>query len=234
MKNFLLLFLASFFCLTAFADGGKKDPEIKTNQKALKEFQDMKFGMFVHWGPVSLRGTEIGWSRGKEIPEAEYDQLYKEFNPVLFNADEWIKTLKDAGMKYLVITAKHHDGFCLWDSKYTDYDMAATPFKRDVLRELADACKNQGISFGTYYSVCDWYHPDFPLGSPGGRTKKANPNLDRYVQYLRNQVTELIQNYGPLSTIWFDVPQEVDPNHGIPTVKMIYDLQPDILISVCP
>jgi alpha-L-fucosidase len=86
----------------------------------------MKFGLFVHWGPVSLRGTEIGWSRGREIPIEEYDNLYKEFNPVLFNAKEWVKTIKDAGMKYLVITAKHHDGFCIWDSDYTDYDIMST------------------------------------------------------------------------------------------------------------
>jgi len=100
--------------------GGEGNPDLKTKQEALSRWQDLKFGMFIHWGPVSLRGTEIGWSRGPIIPIVEYDQLYNEFNPSLFNAEEWVKTAKEAGMKYLVITTKHHDGFCLWDSKYTE------------------------------------------------------------------------------------------------------------------
>ena len=122
----------------------------------------MRFGMFIHWGPVSLKGTEIGWSRGAQIPIAEYDNLYKQFNPTKFNADQWVAIAKAAGMKYIVITTKHHDGFCLWDTKLTDYNIMNTPFHRDVVKELAAACKKQGIAFGTYYSVCDWHHPDFP------------------------------------------------------------------------
>ncbi|MBN1854314.1 MAG: alpha-L-fucosidase [Pirellulales bacterium] len=199
--------------------------------ETIKKWQDMRFGMFIHWGPVSLKGTEIGWSRGSVIPEKEYDALYKEFNPVLFNADEWVSVAKAAGMKYLIITSKHHDGFCLWPSKYTDYDIGETPFGRDVLKELSDACRKQGIRFGTYHSVCDWYHPDFPLGSPGGKTKKTNPNLDRYMKHLENQVTELITNYGPLSTMWFDVPQEVGPERGKPVEALVRRLQPDITIN---
>jgi alpha-L-fucosidase len=113
----LLLPVLFAFTLTTMAQSYRTDEEL------LKEFQDMKFGMFVHWGPVSLRGTEIGWSRGKEVPSDEYDNLYKDFNPVRFNADEWIKTLKDAGMKYFIITSRHHDGFSLWPTAYSEYNI---------------------------------------------------------------------------------------------------------------
>ncbi len=198
---------------------------------ALKRWQDMGFGMFIHWGPVSLTGHEIGWSRGRQTPIEEYDQLYKRFNPTKFDADQWVRIAKDAGMKYMVLTTKHHDGFCLWPSKHTDYHIGNSPFKRDVVGELAKACKKQGIKFGTYYSVCDWYHPAYPKGSPAGQTDKPNPDIDRYIKYLRNQVTELITNYGPLHTMWFDVPQEVYSDHGDPTIAMVRKLQPDILIN---
>ena len=130
--------------------------------EAIRRWQDMRFGMFIHWGPVSLKGTEIGWSRGTQIPIAEYDNLYKQFNPTKFNADQWVAIAKAAGMKYIVLTTKHHDGFCLWDTKLTDYNIMNSPLHRDVVKELAAACKKQGIAFGTYYSVCDWYHPDCP------------------------------------------------------------------------
>jgi len=201
--------------------------------ESLARWRAMRFGMFIHWGPVSIKGTEIGWSRGAEVPIEEYDNLYKQFNPVNFNADEWVAIAKEAGMKYLVITSKHHDGFCLWDSEYTDYDIMSTPFKRDVLKELSEACRRQGIVFCTYHSICDWYHPDYPLGSPGGRTRKPNPNMERYVQYLHNQTAEIIRKYGPLGVMWFDGEWE-EPwthAHGLALYKHIRTLQPDILIN---
>src|SRR5882762_4678833 len=132
--------------------------------KSMKEFMDKRFGMFIHWGPVTLRGEEIGWSRGKEIPANEYDNLYKEFNPVLFNADAWVKTAKDAGMKYLTITAKHHDGFCLWPTKVSSYNIGNSPFKRDLVGELAQACRRQGITFCVYFTVLDWHDPNYMKG----------------------------------------------------------------------
>ena len=231
----LLLPIIMAICLNGCSQKQESQSPDSQNEKIKTEpieyWKDLKFGMFIHWGPVSLRGTEIGWSRGEEVPIEEYDNLYKEFNPVLFDADQWVQVAKSAGMKYLIITSKHHDGFCLWDSKYTEYDIGSTPLGRDILKELSIACKKQGIRFGTYYSVCDWYHLDFPLGSPGGRTEKANPNLERYIDYLRNQVTELITNYGPLLTMWFDVPQQVYSEYGIPTVEMVRELQSDILIN---
>lgn len=200
------------------------------SQEAIKNWRDARFGMFIHWGPVSLKGTEIGWSRGNQVPVEVYDNLYKEFNPTKFNADEWVAIAKAAGMKYLVLTTKHHDGFCLWDSKETDYDIMSTPFKRDVVKELSEACKKGGIAFGTYYSTCDWHHPDFPLTSPGGKTARETHNLDRYTDYLKAQTRELLA-YGPLFTLWYDVPQKFDPVRGAGVINMARAIQPDIVIN---
>jgi alpha-L-fucosidase len=197
---------------------------------AIANWRAKRFGMFIHWGPVSLTGKEIGWSRGKETPIEKYDNLYKEFNPTKFNADEWVTIAKAAGMRYIVLTTKHHDGFCLWDTKLTDYNIMNTPFKRDVVKELAEACKKQGIEFGAYYSTCDWYHPDFPLTSPGGKVRREKSDIDSYNKYLLGQIEELITKYGPLITIWNDVPQEFK-GRGVPTINLVRKLQPDILIN---
>ena len=185
-------------------DSRAASQSLAPDQQRLAQWQAARFGMFIHWGPVSLKGTEIGWSRGREVPVEEYDRLYQQFNPNRFDADEWVLLAKEAGMKYMVITSKHHDGFSIFDSKYTDYDIMATPFGRDILRELSDACRRHGLAFGVYYSVCDWYHPDYPLGSPGGKTAKPKPDMDRYEQFLLNQTRELSESYGPLHTFWFD------------------------------
>ena len=201
------------------------------NAAKLQWWRDARFGMFIHWGPVSIKGTEIGWSRGADVPQAEYDALYKQFNPTAFNADEWVRIAKAAGMKYMVFTTKHHDGFCMFDTKQTDHNLMGSPFKRDVVKELAEACRKGGLAFGTYHSVCDWHHPDFPYGSPGGSTNKPNPSLDRYEVYLRNQVSELINNYGPLLVMWFDVPQGFSPERGKRVVDFTRMLQPDILVN---
>ncbi len=203
---------------------------LKPDPAALKKWQDLRFGMFIHWGPVSLTGYEIGWSRGAQTPIEKYDNLYKEFNPTKFNADEWASIAKAAGMKYVVLTTKHHDGFCLFATKETDYNIMNSPFKRDVTKELADACRKQGIAFGTYYSTCDWHHPGFPLTSPGGKVKREKSDLDEYNRYLLAQIKELITNCGPLVTIWNDVPQ-MFKGRGTNTIRMVRELQPDITIN---
>jgi len=204
---------------------------IPAQPAAIKKWQDARFGMFIHWGPVSLKGTEIGWSRGSQVPVEEYDNLYKQFNPTKFNADEWVAVAKAAGMKYMVLTTKHHDGFCLWDTKQTEHNIMNSPFKRDVVKELAAACKKGGIAFGTYYSTCDWHHPDFPLTSPGGRTVREKSDLEAYTKYLKAQTTELLTNYGPLFTLWYDVPQKFDATRGQGVINMARRIQPDIIIN---
>lgn len=203
------------------------------NDPRLDWWRQARFGLFIHWGPVSLRGTEIGWSRGAQVPTEEYDQLYRRFNPTNFDARAWAKLAREAGTRYVVLTSKHHDGFALWPSELTDYDIAATPFRRDVAKELGDACRHEKLVYCFYHSVCDWHHPDYPLGSPGGQSAKPNPNLPRYVEYLHGQLRELITRYGPLGVLWFDGEWEKPWNE--PLGRELYDfvrgLQPSILIN---
>jgi len=203
------------------------------NETRLDWWQEARFGLFIHWGPVSLKGTEIGWSRGAQVPTEAYDRLYRDFNPTRFDPDAWVSLAKTAGMKYIVFTSKHHDGFCMWDTQFADYNIMKSPFRRDVLRELADACKRHGIVFCLYHSICDWYHPDYPLGSPGGKTAKPNPNMDRYNQFLKNQLAELIRNYGPLGILWFDGEWEKPWNRerGADLYRHVRGLQPNIIIN---
>jgi alpha-L-fucosidase len=170
-------------------------------------WQAARFGLFIHWGPVSLAGTEIGWSRGGErrglrfslppgpVPVEVYDNLYKEFNPVHFDATEWVQIAQDAGMRYLVFTSKHHDGFVNFDSALTDYKITGplSPFGRDIVGELATACHAAHLPFGCYYSPPDWRHPDY-------RTE----DHQRYLAYFHGQVRELCTNYGELALLWFD------------------------------
>jgi len=212
--------------------GGHDNPDLKTNVSIMQQWQIGRFGMFVHWGPVSLRGTEIGWSRGREVEEEEYDNLYKEFDPVLFDADQWIKVVKDAGMKYFVITARHHDGFCLWDSKFTDYDIGSTPYKKDVISQLREACEKQDIQFGLYYSICDWWHKDYPLGSPGGRKEKKEHDMPAFFEYMKDQTAELISNYDP-EIIWLDGAWENPWTHemGMEFYKHLRDQKNDLIIN---
>jgi alpha-L-fucosidase len=191
-----------------------------------------RFGMFIHWGPVALRGTEIGWSRNREVKQAEYDSLYKEFNPVLFNADSWVKAAKDAGMKYLTITAKHHDGFCLWPTKFTDYNIMNSPFKRDVVGELAKSCKKYGIKFCIYYTVLDWYDLRYPVRNDGTKTIDPKGDMVKFVQYMKDQLKELITNYDPYM-LWFDGnwEQPWTKEMGADVYSFIKKLSPSVVIN---
>lgn len=201
MKQFLLMTLL-FTAITVSAAEPSAAPASDTR---MQWWSEARFGMFIHWDMSSVAGTEISWSRGATKPldifghkagyveDPAYDNLYKKFNPAKFNATEWVQLAKDAGMKYIVFTAKHHGGFCMWDTKLTDYSIMNTPFKRDVVRELADACHKAGIRFGLYYSQRDWHHPDYGIG--GNR---------KYVDYMNGQVRELLTNYGTVDVIWWD------------------------------
>jgi len=224
---------------------GEKQPLSKDER--MKWWRDARFGMFIHWGLYAAPAGEwegkridgIGeWIMERaDIPVSEYEPLTKKFNPVKFNADEWVRIAKNAGVKYIVITSKHHDGFCLWDSKVTDYDIIdATPFKRDILKELSKACKKQGIKFCFYHSIMDWHHPDAqrPFYPNYNDTKQSNPNFARYVDnYLKPQVRELITNYGPLGVLWFDgewIKDWTEPM-GKDMFNYVLALQPNIIIN---
>jgi alpha-L-fucosidase len=205
---------------------------LKADKQDVQRWREMKFGLFIHWGPVSLKGTEIGWSRGGErrgrkdkstgsIPVEIYDNLYKQFNPVKFDADEWVQTAKDAGMKYLVFTSKHHDGFSMFDSQLTDYKITNSPFNRDVVKELADACHKAGLKLGYYYSPPDWYHPDY-------RTE----NHPRYIKFLHGQLREICGNYGKIDIIWFDgLGGKAEDWDSENLFRMIRQLQPHVIIN---
>ncbi len=225
MKTLFFAFALLFLTLTISAQQKQANPEL------IKNFQDMKFGMFIHWGPVTLRGAEIGWSRGHQVAADDYDNLYKEFNPVLFDADKWIKTLKDAGMKYLVFTTRHHDGFSMWDTKFSDYNIMNSPYKKDVLMELKNACDKYGILFGTYYSICDWSHPNYPLSNIKG-VDKPDADMDKFYTFLKNQTKELIEKYDT-KILWFDGEWEEPWTHeyGKNFYNYLKGLNPDVLIN---
>lgn len=245
IKQKSLLFFLNLIlshCLQGqISGGGEANPDLTTHKDAIQEFQDLRFGMFIHWGPVTLRGTEIGWSRGREISAMDYDNLYKEFNPVLFNPKEWVRTAKEAGMKYIVFTTKHHDGFSLWDTKQSEYKITNSPYGKDVVKQLAAECKRQGILFGAYYSIADWHYPDNPMIHPidnsnSGSKDISDPStkakMDSYIVYMKNQLKELINNYDP-SIIWFDGEWEWVWTHemGMDLYKYVRSLKDDIIIN---
>ncbi|MCL4215444.1 MAG: alpha-L-fucosidase [Candidatus Hydrogenedentes bacterium] len=206
---------------------------------SLARWQAWRFGMFIHWGPVSLEGTEIGWSRGREVPREEYDQLHTQFNPAQFDAREWVRIAQDAGMRYMVITSKHHDGFCIWDSALTDYDIMSTPFQRDILKELSGACREAGMPFGTYHSILDWHQPDYNVESAPGKgpgyslPEGVAPSMDRYQAYLEGQLREIVTNYGPLHSMWFDGEWEKPwtAERGWQLLRFCRELDPKMLVN---
>ena len=192
MKKVFVLSVCMFAAISAFTQGA-----------AMQDFMSKRFGMFIHFGPVTLRGTEIGWSRWHEVSLEEYDTLYKEFNPVLFNADAWVKAARDAGMKYLVITAKHHDGFCLWPTAVSSYNVGNSPFKRDIVGELAQACRRQGITFCVYFTVLDWHDPDYPVKDPHDTSQNVKGDMGRFVMTMKKELKEIVTRYHPFM-LWFD------------------------------
>ncbi len=204
-------------------------------------WREARFGMFIHWGLYAVPGGE--WGTGTDhgewilttaqIPVPEYEKFKDQFNPVKFNADEWVKLAKDAGMKYVVITTKHHDGFALFDSKISDYDVMATPFKRDIMKEIAEACRRQGMKMCWYHSIMDWHHPDF-FPRRDWETRSADgASMDRYVEYLRAQVTELLTNYGDVAVMWFDGEWESTWNskYGDALYELCRKLQPNVIVN---
>ena len=202
-----------------------------SDENKMDWWQDAKFGLFIHWGPSSVAGVEISWARQTHpfdwpgelnvVPDEEYDALYKQFNPVNFDADALVRTAKEAGMKYLVITAKHHDGFAMWPTKLSDYNISNTPFKRDICKELAEACRKHGLKLGWYYSTRDWYHPDYLVG-----------DNSKYNDFYHGQIRELLTEYGPVDMLWFDhVAGSWNDYRFEELFEMINELQPNIIIN---
>lgn len=214
--------------------GARQDPR-------LDWWRDAKFGLFIHWGLYAIpagvwKGTPIPgigeWiMRFARIPVAEYEKLAGQFNPVAFNAAEWVSLARRAGQKYIVITSKHHDGFCMFQTAQTRYNIVdATPFGRDPLKELAAECQKQGIKLGFYYSQTqDWHHPD-GHGNDWD-FDEAKKDFDGYIEhYVKAQVRELLTNYGPVALIWFDTPMIIKPEQSASLVELCHTLQPDCLV----
>jgi alpha-L-fucosidase len=209
----------------------------RENLEARKWFEEARFGLFIHWGVYSQLGDGEWVMQVQQIPAKTYEKLPTFFNPTQFDPKEWVKMAKDAGMKYITITSKHHDGFAMFDSKISDYDIIdRTPYKKDVLKMLADECQAQGIKLFFYHSQLDWHNPDyFPRGNTGqGYTGRPDSgDFNKYLDYMDTQLSELLTNYGPVAGIWFDgMWDKKDADWRLEkTYKLIHQLQPAALIG---
>ena len=219
---------------------------MNTGKKIPDWFTEARFGMFIHWGLYAMAGRHEWIKNIENIRDENYQVYFDLFNPDLFDPKAWAAKAKAAGMKYFVITTKHHEGFCLFDSKYTDYKAPNTPAGRDLLREVVDAFRTEGLHVGFYYSLIDWHHPDFTIDKfhpyrdlPKEEIEKLNAvrDMKRYREYLHNQVRELLTNYGKIDVIWFDFsyPGENGKGHedwgSKELLDMVYSLQPDIIVD---
>jgi alpha-L-fucosidase len=207
----------------------------------MKWFAEARFGLFIHWGVYSVPAGE--W-KGKtnyaewfleetHMPVSQYEKFAGQFNPVKFDAKQWVALAKEAGVKYLVITSKHHDGFGMFPSKETDWCIKSTPFQRDPLKELSAACREAGIKFCLYHSIMDWHHPDWGTRRAWNDKARGKPDMDRYTAYMKRQLKELVSNYGPLGILWFDGEWE-DPwthDRGVDLEAYCRSLQPDVIVN---
>ena len=232
--KYLLAFLIMFGTLAAHSQS-----IYQQRQERTQWFRDARFGMFIHWGiyAIPARGE---WVRNQEkLTIEDYQTYFETFDPVDYNPREWAKVAKDAGMKYVVMTAKHHDGFCLFDTEYNDYKSTNTPAGRDLVKEYVEAFRSEGLKVGFYYSLIDWHHPDYP--NIGNHPMKSNPEWDRkiydwdkYLNYMHNQVKELLTNYGKIDIMWFDYSfgeYSGDKWKSTELVNMVRELQPGIIID---
>ncbi len=226
------------------AAGGTALPDETPAQRDARMawFREARFGLFVHWGVYSVPAGEWKGNRNygewfleeTKMPVSEYEKFAARFNPLKFDAKEWVRMAKDAGMKYIVITSKHHDGFGLFRSKLTDWCLAGTPFPRDPLQELADACREAGVRLCFYHSIMDWHHPDWGTRRTWNDKAPATPpDMDRYVAFLKGQLKELLTGYGPIGIAWFDGEWESPWTHerGVDLYNYCRSLQPAIIVN---
>ena len=214
-------------------------------------FTHDRFGMFIHWGLYSMPARHE-WIKAREaISEEKYDKYFKYFDPDMYDPKEWARQAKAAGMKYVVLTTKHHEGFCMFDSKYTDYKCTNTKAGRDLVREYVDAFRSEGLHIGFYYSLIDWHHPDFTIdhihprkNEPNAQELNKGRDMHKYAEYMRNQVTELLTNYGKIDVLWFDFSYKKNPDfpdwmqgkgkddwEAEELIKTARSLQPHIIID---
>jgi alpha-L-fucosidase len=221
---------------------------VEDSSLKMEWFREARFGLFIHWGLYAIPSAGEWVQFHRSIPGAEYEKYANQFNPVKFNAEEWVSLAKNAGMKYIVITTKHHEGFCMFDSKLTDFDIVdATPYGRDPMKKLAEECRKQDVKLCFYYSVKDWHHKEYPLRytyfnkeHPDGFHGFPNPDADykKYFAYLQGQIKELLTNYGDIGIIWWDWNGNAFAPHETENRKMaealvdsIHKWQPGCLIN---
>ena len=240
MKRYLIPLILSTAIFQLFSQAQEKDDLAREWEKMhqskselFRDYNDLKFGMFIHWGLYSIPAWHEQHQWRARVPRAEFVKLADQWNPRKFNPDKWLDLMETAGMKYITITTKHHDGFCLWDTKLTRFNTMNTPFKQDIIGMLSDSCHKRGVPLCLYYSIADWNHPSYPnqgrhheLAGPEPGDK---PDWDRYMEFLKGQVKELCTNYGELHGFWWDmnVPQYKDPSIN----AMIRKLQPKAVIN---
>ncbi len=211
---------------------------LQASPQGLNWFQDARFGMFIHWGLYSIIGKHEWVMHTDSIPVSEYEKLAPQFNPTKFDAEQWVRVAADAGQKYIVITSRHHDGFSMYDTALSDYKVTKTPFERDPLAELAEACQRHNVKLGFYVSLLDWHHPAYRFRHESGLA------WEDYVGFLHGQVRELCTNYGEVACVWFDgdwPASALDPDRSyfLPggsfeyekMYDMIHTLQPDAVIE---
>lgn len=228
-----------------------KLPSTETDQEKADRMQwwtDARFGMFIHWGLYALPARHE-WVKNRErLTDEDYQKYFDHFNPDLYDPHEWALQAKAAGMKYVVLTSKHHEGFCMWNSQYTDYKVTNTPIGRDLLKEYVEAFREEGLKVGFYYSLLDWHHPDYTIDSchpqriDNGTKEQYDElnkgkNMENYRQYMKNQVTELLTNYGKIDIIWFDFSFPGENGKGRTDwdseglLKLARTLQPGIIVD---
>ncbi|MBK3519370.1 alpha-L-fucosidase [Carboxylicivirga marina] len=247
MKTLLGIFVTSLFFITATAQDKKIWDETKEEKtERLAWWTHDRFGMFIHWGSYSLAGRHEWVKKNERIDDDTYQKYFENFNPDLYNPKEWARMAKAAGMKYAVITTKHHEGFTLFDSEYTEYKVTNTPYGKDALKEWVEAFRAEGLKIGFYYSIIDWHHPDYTVDRVHPQSAKnqkgydelnKNRDLSVYRKYLKNQVTEILTNYGKVDILWLDYsfPGQFgkgrDDWGAVELIKLVRELQPEIIVN---
>lgn len=241
-----LLILAAFVSQNVFSQGKIWDETEEEKTQRLKWWTDARFGMFIHWG-LYAQAARHEWVKKRErIPDEDYQKYFEQFNPDLFDPADWAKKAKAAGMKYAVITSKHHEGFCMFESEHTDYNIMNTPYGKDIIKEWVDAFRAEGLGVGFYYSLIDWHHPEYTIDRVHPQSASTQDEYDKlnndrdmsvYREYLRNQVHEILTNYGKIDILWLDYSFPGEFGKGkedwgsVELMKMVRELQPDIIVN---
>jgi alpha-L-fucosidase len=243
MKKITFALFCLLFGLQLLAQNYTPSPD---NLKAREWFGNAKFGLFIHWGPFSIPGSGEWVMQVRNISVKNYTNLKNFFNPIEFNAAEWVSMAKNAGMKYITLITRHHDGFSMWDTKFSDFNIMNTPYHKDIVKMLADECQKQGVGLFFYYSLLDWRRDDYSYwtGNTGhGTGRTVHGKWEDYIQFMKNQLTELLTNYGEIAGIWFDGywDQLDNDNHDNPKPRvdwhfrelydLIHKLQPKCLVG---